>query len=212
MSKHGTFSKISETEYNYDPDGGSDISSCIHECSVFAQENDVVVNLRKFNGVDVVVDPVIDEKTAYHNWLTKFNLNAEEYRNSPEGIRNAEEAKEGFNHAQAKVNLMLERIPLDLDLLVPWLVEFAEAADHIGVEYDREKFIRYLETSGYSDKAHTNKSKLAGFKAHTNNWTSREMGEYIVGQAISCVKSGMPPHPGLTKRFAEDYFVIRRSE
>ena len=34
------------------------------------------------------------------------------------------------------------------------------------------------------------------------------LGEYIIGQAINCLKDGMGPHPRLIKKFSKEYFSL----
>lgn len=83
---------------------------------------------------------------------------------------------------------------------VRWLSRFSEWADYIGVNYNQQEVIATLE-SKYQDGAHVGRPK-EDFQADP-----QVMGEYIVGQAINCLKSGMPPHP-VTQRFAKEYQQI----
>ncbi len=56
------------------------------------------------------------------------------------------------------------------------------------------KALRELEAIGYKNNAHVGRTE----------WTRQTIGEYIVGQAINCLRHGLPPHQ-VTRKFAEDF-------
>jgi len=131
----------------------------------------------------------------------ELSIKAQAYRNSPEGKKAAQEAKARKFYCQAEVDRLLTFIPRQLDELVPWLAHFSEVADHVGVDFCYTSLASKLEAYGYAESAHVTKDKEAA-----KRWTRKQLGEYIVGQAIHCLRFNMPPHP-LTQMFAEQYRI-----
>lgn len=194
------------TGYVSEGNFGSSIDWCLKECEAKARSSGETVTLLNFNGVDVVVTPTTTAEEAEEAWRAGMAANAEKYRNSPEGKKSAQEAKERAENAQLNVNRLLTQLDGYVDpstsQIVAWVAEFSEHADHIAVKYSKTDLIAKLEGFGYVAGAHV--AKTAPEKRAAKNWKRQTMGEYIIGQAISCLKSGMPPHPVMQK-FAEDY-------
>lgn len=202
-----TFRKTSTgfvSEGNY----GSSIDWCVQECVAKARSSGENVTLLNFNGVDVICTPTTTVEEALKSWRDGMDRNAETWRNSPEGKRAAQEAEERAINAQRQVDRLLAQLEdfgdaVATDILITWLAEFSEHADHIAVKYDRNGLIAKLESFGYKANAHVAKTEKE--KKAVKNWKRQTMAEYIIGQAISCMKSGMSPHPNLTPRFAQEY-------
>ncbi len=186
----------------FNPWAGSDITDCIQHALKRAKRDKTNVTILNFNGIDVTVTPTSDPDAVYAVWRGELDRRADEYRNSPEGRRSAQEAEERKQHCQREVDRLLANVPQELDQLVPWLAEFSDVGDHVGVVYDQDALIATLLSYGYAPNAHVTKDKKA-----VKHWTKQQHGEYIVGQALSCLQHGMPPHP-ITQNFAEEYLAM----
>jgi hypothetical protein len=77
--------------------------------------------------------------------------------------------------------------------LMDWLESFTLPADDIAVKINHGYIAGLMEGAGYVENDGVGNSP---------EWFSNQerMGRYIVGQAIACLKSGMPPH-GITLSF-----------
>lgn len=128
----------------------------------------------------------------------------EEWRASTAGIAYAlEEEHRRLEHQTNHDQLMsqLMHVAGDEPRLMSWLSAYSDAADHVGVE--NKDFLRVcsiLEIHGYvnNDCVGFDESEFAN---------PRVMARYIAGQAISCMRSGMPPHP-MTAHFVEKYKIL----
>lgn len=195
------------TGFDADASIGASINQSLKECLVKARSSGVTVTLRNFNGVDVTVAPTATIEEVETVWQSAMDRIAEEYRNSPAGRKEAREAKERLKHSQHECDRLLAQLESyddhpATDKIVAWVAEFSEYADHIGVKYDMAALISKLEQFGYVANAHVAKSNRE--KKNVKNLSRQVMGEYIIGQAISCIKNGMPPHP-VVMRFAKEY-------
>ena len=95
----------------------------------------------------------------------------------------------------------MNSVPVSLHLLIPWLVDFSKAADNIDVVFDKQALVEKLESFGYVANMHVIHDEN---KDAADNWDRKTLGEYIVGQAINCLKHKMPPHPVIEK-FAKEF-------
>lgn len=88
---------------------------------------------------------------------------------------------------QKKMDMLFEYIPSGTDSLVDWLLEFVETANYGGtlgaVVYDSEALIAKLKSFAYEANAHVGETQ----------WNRRKVGEYIVGQVISCLERNFLP-------------------
>lgn len=162
----------------------------------------------KFNGVDLVVSEGfchLDQlRVAYREGLEEIHR---KWAESPEGMAADREYEAECEAAIALHAECMARLPnevRDQDALVDWLVEYSNVADLTYVAKDYPAVLAALKAAGYSGNAHVGRPK-EDFE------DPQVMAEYIVGQAISCMGSGMPPHPGLTEKFAEKYRAKRDS-
>ena len=125
----------------------------------------------------------------------------EEWKASPAGIAYArEEEQRRLEHQTTHDQLMSQimNVAGDEERLMSWLSAYSDAADHVGVKNkDFLQVCSILEIHGYVSKdcVGVDKSAFAN---------PRVMARWIAGQAISCMRAGMPPHP-MTSHFVEKY-------
>lgn len=157
----------------------------------------------EFNGVLVTVQPGEPAADAAARWQAEVDRRQEAYRASPEGRAAAAEAAEESKRHQAETDALVARLPAavgDLGKLVRWCVALSRPADHVGVRVDHDAIADVIEAEGYARNAHV--GRPPGVFADR-----RVAGEYLVGQAVDCMRKGMPPHPVIGRLAAEAGFV-----
>jgi hypothetical protein len=178
---------------------GDDITHACREAVTLANKHRDTAEF-DFNGVHVVVTPDEDPAAAVARWHAEFERNAEAYRNSPEGKAAAEYQEARQRQCQRETDDLIARLPnvvRDMPALVRWCAALSECGDRIDITWAKGGVADKLEAAGWVKDAHVGKPKEA--------FENRQvLGEYIIGQVIACLRSGMPPHP-VTQRFAKDY-------
>lgn len=159
-----------------------------------------------FNGVNVIATPKNSPEEVKKFWRAEMDREAEEYRNSPEGRRETTRRQKQLKNDQATVdnlvNTLSGYIQNGLDDVVLWCKRFAEVADNVHLKYDARNLAAVLEHAGYKQNDM--------LELPQEEYTKRDVfGRYIVGQAIDCMKMGMPPHQ-VCIRFAEKYEKLPR--
>ena len=189
-------------EYHSSP--GEHISKSAAKCLEWSQQTGDTVRL-VFNDVELVVDyhshSVDDVVSMYDRASAKRH---EEWKASPAGIAYALEEEQRRLEYQTKHDQLMSQlmdVAGDEEQLMSWLSAYSDAADYVGVE--NKDFLRVcsiLEIHGYVC------NDCVGFveSAFEN---PRVMARYIAGQAISCMRGGMPPHP-MTAHFVEKYKIL----
>jgi hypothetical protein len=178
----------------FEPSAGSHIQHACEEAVSLANVGDDSVSFR-FNDVDMIVAPGETAESAVTRWTAQFETNAEAYRNSPEGKAAKVEAERRRRQCQRDTDVLIARLPNvtnDLPALVRWCVALSQTADHIGITWDKSAVADTIEAAGWTRNAHVGKPDEA-FKDKV------VMGEYLVGQALDCLRIGMPPHPVIEK-------------
>ena len=189
-------------EYHGSP--GEHISKSAAKCLEWSQQTGDTVRL-VFNDVELVVDyhshTVDDVLEMYDCARAKSH---EEWRASTAGIAYALEEDQRRLEYQTKHDQLMSQLMYvagDEEQLMSWLSAYSDAADHVGVE--NKDFLRVcsiLEVHGYVN------NDCVGF--HESAFANpRVMARYIAGQAISCMRGGMPPHP-MTAHFVEKYKIL----
>ena len=183
---------------------GEHISKSAAKCLEWSKETGLTVRL-VFNDVELVVDyhshSVDDVVEMYDRASAKRH---EEWKVSPAGIAYALEEEQRRLEYQTKHDQLMSQlmdVAGDEERLMSWLSAYSDAADHVGVE--NKDFLRVcsiLEVHGYvnNDCVGFDESEFAN---------PRVMARYIAGQAISCMRGGMPPHP-MTAHFVEKYKIL----
>jgi hypothetical protein len=184
----------------YEPMAGDHISTACRKAIALAIRGGTLVTFR-FNGIPMTVRPSDPPDRAVKRWEALSAAHAAAWRESPEGQAAAAEAERRRVDCQRKTDALVARLPgvvKELGPLVRWCVEFGKAADHMDVEWNLSAVADTIEAAGWREKAHVGRAE-ADFAGNP-----QMIGEYIVGQAMACLRKGMPPHPGLTEKFARE--------
>lgn len=183
---------------------GEHISRSADKCIEWSRETGDTVRL-VFNDVELVVDyksHTVDDVVAMYDRASAKKH--EEWRVSPAGIAYAlEEVQRRLEYQTKHDQLMSQLMDVagDEERLMSWLSAYSDAADYVGVENkDYVRVCSILEVHGYVN------NDCVGF--HESAFANpRVMARYIAGQAISCMRGGMPPHP-MTAHFVEKYKIL----
>lgn len=158
-----------------------------------------------FNGAHVLVQPGERHRDIVTKWQSTMDRNAAEYRASPAGIKAAERAAVRLAQHQRDHDRLMQELPAaarDEAKLVQWCADFSVAADHSGIVGARfDDAADMLEAAGWRRDDCVGMDKMEFDRAPI-------LARWIVGQAINCMRSGLPPH-GVTQKFAEQYKGMR---
>lgn len=190
---------------SYEPLGGTTINQACAEALAIANMSGHDVTF-KFNDTELVAKPGGNSAAMVDEWKSARQIARAKWEASPEGIKYKCEASERSAKAINETNDLLYTLSGvlrngNLDELMTWLAKFAPASDHIDASkiYDKNALAKILEDAGYVS------GEFVGQKEQLNNRAN--FGRYIVGQAISCLRAGVPPHP-VTVDFVKRYFAI----
>jgi hypothetical protein len=189
---------------NYEPGFGTHILDACKGAVEMAKREGANV-LFSFNEIELVAAPHVapEEIVAAFRALTQKRY--DEHKASPEGQREAQDRAEEIERKQTIHDLMVRRLRLTIqrsqDEILRWVRDFQEVSDDIGVKTDFPAVIALFEAAGYQANENTGLPR--------DHYNARPiMARYIIGQAIACMKSGMPPHQ-ITHTFVEKYFASR---
>lgn len=188
----------------YEPSPGIHIREACKEAASKAINNNSEVEF-EFNGIKVRATPQSSPASLEADWDAQMESSRKAYKESPEYAEAQERRAEAVKSSQNVVNCFMDGIEQVLatcstDSLLKYVVPFVEAADHVAVTFDQAKLADMLEHYGYKDGMHVGKPQEA--------FNDKEMmAQYIMGQVVSCLRRGMPPHP-ITNSFIEKYFAI----
>ena len=185
---------------NYEPHAGESISHATEVACKMATDGNEPVEI-VFNKVKLFVRPGANPDHICEIYSRECDERAEQYRNSDEG-RAADARREAEVVAkQAAVDaLLVTRSFSSLRSTVEWFDKLTPLADDVRVRLPTEQLVAELEAVGYESNACCDLPK----ERYTE---SKVMGVYIVGQVLSCMKKGMPPHP-VTNKFAKEYLAM----
>lgn len=139
----------------------------------------------------------------------------EAYLASPEYAENKRlDAIEVSKH-QATVNQLMLELPSairDTKVLCAWLYRLTPAVDRVDVKWDREFVMNTIKNAGYK----TNAGVISDEMSEDSKRTGRALlfsshvafGNYLIGQALSCMESGMGPHPVFQTFYERDYLPM----
>lgn len=196
---------------SYDPSPGTTIEHACKKAVEIAQQSGQSVTF-DFKGIAVTAEADSDPQALQDEWTKTMQAQAEAWRNSPEGQQAADESKRLESNPQSKAIRLLAELPAllfdrgnlwkeeSLNAIMVWLKEFSLAADHVGVKVDYPALIATLEKAGFRENEYVGQPP---------GWfcDKLRMSRYIMGQALNCMRMGMPPHP-VTCSFVEKYFNL----
>lgn len=189
----------------YDPLAGTTIDHACKEATALAIRKSAEVTF-DFNGITLTATPDSSPADIQKDWKVKLEKEREEYRASPEYTEDEKRRVEEISSNQSIVNHFMETIEQILatcstDDLMESLKKFTLAADNVGVKFDNVRLVTILESAGHKEHAHVGRPP--------SDFDSKEvMAQYIIGQVINFLRSGMPPHP-VTVSFIEKYFALK---
>lgn len=188
----------------FEPLAGTHIGHACKEAVALAINKQAHVSF-SFNGVSLTATPESTPHGLLKEWETERDRQRKEYEASPECAAEKARREDQICKAQEVVDSFMDGIEHVLctcstDSIMEYLKPFVAAADDIGVKFDKAKLADILESAGYANNMHVGKPPEA-FNERII------MAEYILGQAVNCLRSGMPPHQ-VTNSFIERYFAI----
>lgn len=182
---------------------GADINDSCKEAVAMAINGNCDVSF-SFNGVEIVATPESVPSELSKQFYKTMQDSADAYRNSDAGKAEAAKKKSEVEELQKECDAMVLHLPAILQdghsALMPWLARFSEVSDRIGVNMDSGKIADELEDAGYKNNMHVGQ-KPEWFS------TKPRMAEYIAGQAVNCLRNGMPPHQ-ITLSFVKQYEAL----
>lgn len=192
------------TTMTYTPSCGEHINTACREATRIARKNGLPVTF-EFNGVKLTATPDRAAADIVADYNRETERRAEEYRNSEEGRLAAARREKQIYELGAKADWLLGEVDKVLAMkrlnkVMDWLKEFVPVADDISVTFDKKALAAKFEEAGFMENE--------GVGQKPEWFSTRErMGRYIVGQVISMLKAGMPPHP-MTVRFVDKYKAL----
>lgn len=210
---------------NYTTSPGEHVSHAALAAAQTAKKSKCRVRF-DFNGIRLEASPKKSPVTLVWEFGRCWDQRAETYRLSKEGQtaakKRAQEVARNQDATAAAIRTLCglcsdkepsRSWPSKLDCLVGWLHSFSHYADDIGVDMDAAAGVKsggheyvalLFESAGYKQDHHVGQPP---------EWfnTRERMGQYIVGQAIACLRRGMAPHP-VTQAFAAKYYALPSAE
>jgi hypothetical protein len=193
-----------EPEIEYTATCGEHIDTSIkNACALAVNKNKNV--FFNFNDDTIRVTPNSDVQEIKREREERLIKKQKEYESSDEFKNIKIKAELDLASTQIQIgsliNLLLNDKVVTLDELMKWLKKFADVADRIGVTYNKTELIDWFTKNGY----------VMGYGVGQPPEffeTKERLGRYIVGQAMSCLNSGMGPHP-VTINFVDKYFTLK---
>lgn len=174
---------------SYVPLAGEHIKQACTRAIFIARSNEEDCGF-KFNDIALIATPDSTVEQLEKLFFDEMDRAHQEYEASPKGIAAMAQRQEEVKQRQEAVSRLAcaDIEEMSMDEVIAWLKEFTHAADDIEVRKPLKTITQLLEAAGFEANAHVGKEP---------GWfnTRQRMGEYVVGQAMECMKRGMPPHP-----------------
>lgn len=194
----------------FDPMAGAHIEHACREASELSRRTRSLV-LFTFNDSRLIASPKKSWFTIFWEWVTLNEMR----RLSPESMARRRKNEEAYRvetvARQSAMDFLINKLngfdvdiaggsEEQLDLLMSWIKNYAHLADFTGVERHADTVLERLDFFGFTENA------LVGNPPEFFS-TKIRLARYIAGQAINCLKRGMPPHP-ITDKFVAQYFAL----
>lgn len=199
--------------YLYKPMCGTHVESACNESLMLAERLNKPVRF-EFNGVKLRVNKRLSKSHILRQWEEMIASRGRRYCASKAGREAANKRAAEIIQKQDAINAAVRTLPglvegNNLDHLIGWLKSFAYHADDVAVNFNvaaglqgggLEWICLLFESKGYRNNDGVGQSP---------DWfnTRERLGRYIIGQAINCMRRGMPPHP-ITDKFCDQYFEL----
>jgi hypothetical protein len=161
----------------------------------------------EFNGATVVARPyVTNPDFLYKSWDIEMQRRRQDYLSSDEYRQYKAEQEANNKRDQAIIDGLLLTLPEavnDRVTLLKWLRDYTTVADNASLTTQLNNVNMTLKSAGYVAGAYVGQKELIDADKNVH-------ADYIIGQAMSCMDSGLPPHPILisfvNKFFGEEEF------
>lgn len=186
----------------YKTTAGLHISRACSEASALSKSENGLVRF-DFNGVKLVASP--KKSTATLIWEFDFTMARQSapYKTSQAYVDSQNRDRVKAIEINYEINRLVNLLDWSLqrmDLTIDWVRQFTPLADHVCAKYDKSALKRKLEQAGYKENAHVGRAR--------EDFNDRKVtGEWIIGQVINCISSGIGPHP-IAVNFCEKYFSL----
>lgn len=192
----------------YDAYVGETIDHAASEAVSLSQRTGLEVQF-KFNGVGLTASADTNPEELVQTFHDALSRKAEAYRKSPEGKAAQAKREQQIAEKTKQVDKLVDNLDATIQegttATMNWLAQYAPLADDISVDGRYDEVIQKLEDAGYS-------ADDSSFDPKTTTVTANVMAKYIAGNAISTMKSGLPPHPNMTPSFVSEYKELEKSE
>lgn len=153
-----------------------------------------------FNGIDLTVEPTDNPDTAAKWYEAECKVRAAAYRASEAGRAAAAARVARLASAQKTLDALIADMGdmSDPKRAVAFVRDLASVADDVGLVWNKKSVARRLKSAGWVASANRGNAFRADDRENVAGW--------IVGQALSMMRNGMPPHPMLAD-FAEKWLA-----
>lgn len=155
-----------------------------------------------FNDATVTVQPTSTAEQIRDEIDAQWKAQAEAYRNSPEGKAAAIREAEHVSRLQGLHDDLMARLVDAVGnqaALIDWLEQYSDPADDMRVQgRDFPRVATTIKAAGYVSADALGLPSEAYAEPDV-------LARYLIGQAISQMEEGMPPHPGMMSMFASEY-------
>jgi hypothetical protein len=187
---------------------GQHINDFAHQLLDIANKNEEKKVTGVFNGIEIDIIKDIDKNLSADDLVEYYHKESEriadEYRNSPEGIREAQENEKQRDHMQKTTNQLIKNLDnlnfLDYEAVLDWICDFQRASDYIGVFFDRSQVISTFEDHGFFIGVNTEND--------FNGDDAENFAKYLVGQALDGINTIGTPDPlvhQITNKWKESF-------
>ena len=172
---------------------GSSIDDSIAEGIAFCKAEGLAEADFNFNDQRIVVRPTDTVQGVMTEWRAESARRHEAWKMSPAGIKYYKQRDNALRVDTKIVHDGIARLN-DSILASPiqtcrWLASWALQADNVNINFDRKGLAQRLSAAGYVANAFVGQAEKLN--------QPENMSRYIVGQAVSMMARGMPPHPML---------------
>ena len=148
----------------------------------------------EFNGAIVEAYPGDTEEGVLSRWWSAMDANAKAYRESPEGVAAEAERQRVKEEHQKNVTRLIQELEdagwWSTEQTLRWVASFADAADHIDLEWNREAVAERLERWGWRC------NDALGHDPQEYKEDLELRARWIMGQVISGIRGPVgSPHP-----------------
>lgn len=196
---------MTATVWKFEPAIGTDIEDACSKAVDLARKHDCKVEFT-FNDIDLVAYTTDNGSDVSGRWRAERERRRLKYLASPEYAKHKQERECELAAKQDAVNQLVSRAEFDMteEQWMEWVARLTEVADDVGVKTDCKKLGQTLRGHGWVINKHvTDDQRMKNLLAVNKTM----MAEYIMGQVIGFLDSGMSPHP-VAISFVDKYRAI----